>query len=71
MSKCICNDYLLSKEKVKGEFFDPDPSRYHTRDKLPKDSEGFKIRVLHFGCPKHDGNSNRRMPAGWPNISAN
>ena len=63
-SGCICNAYWIQKESKQGDFFDPE-------NKLPIGSDGLKIRVMHSGCPKHNGKTNRRYPMGWPNYRFN
>jgi hypothetical protein len=59
MFDCTCDSWQLQKEKTPGEFHDPD-------DRLPRDKRGLKTRVLHFGCTKHLGHTNRKMPPNWP-----
>jgi len=55
MSKCICNSFDIQYEPKDCPFYDPE-------GKLRKNVEGVKMRTLHFGCPKHQGHSNRRLP---------
>jgi len=52
---CICNAWWLQTEDCPGEFYDPE-------DKLLKNSQGLKVRVMHNGCPVHNGHSNRARP---------
>lgn len=54
-SVCICNAWWIQTETKPGDFHDPE-------NKYPKTALGLKQRVMHNGCPVHNGHSNRCQP---------
>lgn len=52
---CICYAFWIQTEAQEGEFHDPE-------NQLPRNAAGKKFRIMHNGCPQHDGNSARTMP---------
>lgn len=54
---CICYRYfVIQYEDAETPFYDPE-------NQLPRNVEGRKMRVLHAGCPHHDGFSARTQPS--------
>lgn len=54
-SPCICYAFEIHIEPKEGDFYDP-------TNLLPRNAAGRKFRVMHKGCPQHNGFSARTMP---------